>query len=58
MAGDVVRLQSARTVDGRSLRIAAESGRVTVNDARVIRTDIACSNGVIHVIDTVILPGN
>jgi len=58
MAADVVKLQTARTVNGQSLAILAENGKVTVGGARVVNTDIATSNGVIHVIDTVLLPSN
>ncbi len=58
MAADVVKLQTARTVNGQSLAILTEDGKVTVGGARVVNTDIATSNGVIHVIDTVLLPSN
>jgi len=56
MAADVVKLNSAKTVEGRTVTINAGNGTVMVNNARVTKTDIAASNGVIHVIDTVILP--
>jgi uncharacterized surface protein with fasciclin (FAS1) repeats len=56
MAKDVVKLQSAKTVEGGTLTIKAEGGRVMVNNAHVVKTDILASNGVIHVIDTVLLP--
>ncbi|MFN0151749.1 MAG: fasciclin domain-containing protein [bacterium] len=56
MAADVVKLQTARTVNGQSLAILTENGKVTVGGARVVSTDIATSNGVIHVIDAVLLP--
>ena len=55
-ASDVVKLTSAKTVNGEPLKIATMGGNVTVNDANVVKTDILCSNGVIHVIDTVLLP--
>jgi uncharacterized surface protein with fasciclin (FAS1) repeats len=55
MAKDVVKLQSAKTVEGQSIRIDTAMG-VKVDNANVIKTDILASNGVIHVIDTVILP--
>jgi len=45
-----------KTVQGQSLTVTARSGAVMVDNARVVKTDIAASNGVIHVIDTVILP--
>ncbi|HEX5045002.1 MAG TPA: fasciclin domain-containing protein [Candidatus Polarisedimenticolaceae bacterium] len=53
---EVVKLSQAKTVNGRSVEIRTSGGVVMVDDARVVTTDIACSNGVIHVIDTVILP--
>jgi len=56
MAEDVVSLSSAKTVNGKELRIATTDGKVTVDNATVIETDIECSNGVIHVIDSVMLP--
>jgi uncharacterized surface protein with fasciclin (FAS1) repeats len=55
MAADVVKLKSAKAVSGDTIRINTTGG-VTVDNARVVKTDIAASNGVIHVIDTVILP--
>lgn len=45
-----------RTVQGQSLTVTAKGGTVMVDNARVVKTDIAASNGVIHVIDTVVLP--
>jgi uncharacterized surface protein with fasciclin (FAS1) repeats len=56
MAADVVKLTSADTVNGKPVTIKVEDGKVYINDAQVIITDIMTSNGVIHVIDTVILP--
>ncbi|CAN5851374.1 fasciclin domain-containing protein [soil metagenome] len=56
LAADVVGLSSARTVQGQEVQIHTEGG-VKVNEANVVQTDIDCSNGVIHVIDAVILPG-
>lgn len=55
MAADVMKLSSAKTVEGQSIRIS-KSGGVKVDNANVVKTDIVASNGVIHVIDTVILP--
>lgn len=54
-AADVVKLESAKTVQGQSIDIGTSDG-VTVDGAKVIQTDIDATNGVIHVIDTVILP--
>ncbi len=56
MAADVVKLSSAKTVQGQEVKVKAGDGGVMINDAKVIKTDILTSNGVIHVIDTVILP--
>ncbi|MFZ6021269.1 MAG: fasciclin domain-containing protein [Chloroflexota bacterium] len=56
MAADVVNLSEAETALGEKVTIKVEDGKVFVNDAQVIITDIEASNGVIHVIDTVILP--
>ena len=55
-AADVVKLTSAPTVEGSSLTISATGGTVKVNDATVTQADIQADNGVIHVIDTVLLP--
>jgi uncharacterized surface protein with fasciclin (FAS1) repeats len=55
MAADAAKLSSAKTVQGQSVKIDAKNG-VRVNDAKVVKADIEASNGVIHVIDTVILP--
>lgn len=54
-SAEVVKLTSAKTLQGGEVKIATEGG-VTVDGAKVVKTDIACTNGVIHVIDTVILP--
>lgn len=58
MAAQVTSLTSLKTLNGQSLSISTHDGSVMVNNARVVQTDIAASNGVIHVIDTVILPEN
>lgn len=58
MAADVVKLAQATTVEGSKLKITITGGKVLVNDANVTATDIVASNGVIHVIDTVIMPVN
>jgi uncharacterized surface protein with fasciclin (FAS1) repeats len=57
MAADVVKLKQAKTVEGSSVKIKVTDGKVKIDDANVAATDIAASNGVIHVIDTVIMPG-
>jgi uncharacterized surface protein with fasciclin (FAS1) repeats len=55
MAADV-KTMNAPTVNGKKLDLKVGANGVTVNNAKVIKTDVAASNGVIHVIDTVILP--
>jgi uncharacterized surface protein with fasciclin (FAS1) repeats len=56
MAADAAKLTSAKAVSGDTLTIAAHGGGVTIDKAKVVKADVAASNGVIHVIDTVILP--
>jgi uncharacterized surface protein with fasciclin (FAS1) repeats len=56
MAADAAKLTSAKAVSGDTLTIAAHGGGVTIDKAKVVKADIEASNGVIHVIDTVILP--
>ena len=56
MAADVVKLSSAETVQGQAISIEVKDGKVYVNGAQVVTTDIKASNGVVHVIDAVILP--
>ena len=55
MASDVVKLTTAKTVQGQSVAISVNGG-VKIDGANVVVTDIECDNGVIHVIDAVILP--
>jgi len=55
-AAEVARLEEAETVNGETVEVRADGGGVTINDARVTAADVAASNGVIHVIDAVILP--
>jgi uncharacterized surface protein with fasciclin (FAS1) repeats len=55
-AADVVKLQSAKAVSGDTITVNAKDGKVHVDGAGVTKTDIQASNGVIHVIDAVILP--
>lgn len=56
MAKDVVNLKTAKTINGQDLTVKASNGSVMVNNAGVVQTDIVCTNGVIHVIDSVVLP--
>lgn len=55
MAADVVKLEAATTVEGSDVKIDASSG-VKVNDSTVVTPDVAADNGVIHVVDTVLMP--
>jgi uncharacterized surface protein with fasciclin (FAS1) repeats len=55
-AADVVKLSKAKTVQGSEAMIKVANGDVKVDNANVVKTDIMASNGVIHVIDSVILP--
>jgi uncharacterized surface protein with fasciclin (FAS1) repeats len=56
MAKDVVGLSKAKSVQGKEITITVKGDQVMVDKAKVIKTDIECSNGVIHVINAVILP--
>lgn len=56
MSKQVVKMKSAKTVQGGMVEISTTGGGVTINNANVTKADIETSNGVIHVIDTVILP--
>ena len=56
MAADVVKLDKAKTVQGQDVMITVKDNKVMVNNAQVIAADVKASNGVIHVIDTVIMP--
>jgi len=55
MANDVVNISNAKTVNGKNISIDSSDG-VKINNSKVLTTDIECSNGVIHVIDEVLLP--
>jgi uncharacterized surface protein with fasciclin (FAS1) repeats len=55
-AADVVKLSSAKTLNGQSVMIKTIGGKVFINGATVVKADIATTNGTIHVIDTVLLP--
>jgi len=56
MAADVVKLSSAKTLSGKKVHINVTCKGVMINKANVVKTDIETSNGVIHVIDTVLIP--
>ena len=55
-AAQVTKLDEAKTVNGAMVKVSTDHGKVMINDATVVKADIPASNGVIHVIDTVILP--
>jgi uncharacterized surface protein with fasciclin (FAS1) repeats len=55
-SSEVVKLTSAKTVNGQDVKIQVMDGKVMVNNAHVVKADVKANNGVIHVIDTVILP--
>jgi len=58
MAKDVVSMNSAATVQGQSLTVSVENGTAMVDNARIVQTDITARNGVIHVIDSVVIPSS
>ncbi len=58
MAADVVKITGAVSVQGQQIDVVVKDGKVKVDGANVVKTDIGCSNGVIHVIDSVILPAD
>jgi uncharacterized surface protein with fasciclin (FAS1) repeats len=55
-AADVVKLSSAKTLDGKTVRIRVSGANVFVNSAKVTKPDVMASNGVIHVINRVLIP--
>jgi uncharacterized surface protein with fasciclin (FAS1) repeats len=55
-AADVVKLSSAKTLNGKLITIKTAGGKVLINGATVVKADIAATNGTIHVIDTVLMP--
>ena len=55
-AEQVTKLDQAKTVNGAMVKVTTKGGKVTINDATVVKADTAASNGIIHVIDKVILP--
>ena len=58
LAADVVKLdgKNVKTVQGNTVKVTVDGDTVMINKAKVLKTDIVCSNGVIHVIDSVLLP--
>lgn len=58
MASDVVGLESALSVQGQEISVSIQDGSPMVDESKIVQTDIAASNGVIHVIDTVLMPSS
>lgn len=59
MAADVLKIKEAKTVNGASVKVMVKGGNtVMIDNAHVVKTDIVASNGVIHVIDSVMMPPN
>ncbi len=56
MAADVLKMSSLKSVQGQNITISLKGGAPMADNAKIVKTDIVCSNGVIHVIDAVILP--
>ncbi len=56
MAADVVKLKEAKTVQGDKVKVTVKDDEVMIDKAKVVKTDVECSNGVVHVIDSVLLP--
>lgn len=56
MAADVVKMKKAKTLEGSYIKIKVKADKVMVNNAKVVKTDVMASNGVIHVIDAVLMP--
>ena len=56
MAIDIMGMDEAETVNGKSVTIKVVNGTVMIDDAEVTMADVECANGVIHVIDTVLMP--
>lgn len=57
-AEDVVKLDSAKTLQGGEVKVSTSYGTVSINNAKVVTADVKAKNGVIHVIDTVLIPAN
>jgi uncharacterized surface protein with fasciclin (FAS1) repeats len=55
-SAEMAKLESTKTLDGRNLSVSTSDGQVVINKAKLVRPDIKCANGIIHVIDAVCLP--
>lgn len=56
MAADVKKTPTHKTVNGQEIKVTEKDGKVMINEATITKSDIACSNGVVHIIDTVLMP--
>ncbi len=56
LAADVMKIHEAKTVNGQSVAVKVDNGKVMIDTATVVTADIVCTNGVIHVIDSVLMP--
>ncbi len=56
MAADVIKVESVQTVEGETVKVTVKDREAMIDNAKILKTDIVCDNGVIHVIDSVILP--
>jgi uncharacterized surface protein with fasciclin (FAS1) repeats len=56
LAADVVKLTSANTLEGSAVKISVNGGVVSINESKVTKADVMASNGVIHIIEAVLLP--
>ena len=56
MAADVINVKGAVSLNGQRINVKVDGGAVSVDSSNVVKTDITCANGVIHVIDTVMMP--
>lgn len=56
LAAEVMKIPNAKTINGQSVSVQVVDGKVKIDSATVISADIECSNGVIHVIDSVLMP--
>ena len=56
LAEDITKLTTAKTIEGRNIQISQKNGGVKINEANITKADVETTNGVIHIIDTVLLP--
>jgi uncharacterized surface protein with fasciclin (FAS1) repeats len=56
MSSDIMRMRSARTMNGQDVHILTSGVSCMIGESRIINADVPCANGVIHVVDTVLMP--